>query len=152
MKQRVLVASNRGPVSYAFGADGALAGRRGGGGMIAGLMSGLAAVAPGAEATWICAAPLPWPGPTNQMSEPGSPQRTAPRPLPAATSASMAGAMPPLAVTDQPSAVALPLPAGFPAGAVFPAGTVRTESTPRSCGRIGLAARSETPAGGNEVS
>jgi trehalose 6-phosphate synthase len=56
MKQRVLVASNRGPVSYAYGADGALAGRRGGGGMIGGVMSGLAAVAPGTEATWICAA------------------------------------------------------------------------------------------------
>jgi len=56
MKQRVLVASNRGPVSYGYGADGALAGRRGGGGMIGGVMSGLAAVAPGAEVSWICAA------------------------------------------------------------------------------------------------
>jgi trehalose 6-phosphate synthase len=38
MKQRVLVASNRGPVSYQFGTDGSLTGRRGGGGMIAGVI------------------------------------------------------------------------------------------------------------------
>ncbi len=56
MKQRVLVASNRGPISYQFAADGSLTGRRGGGGMIAGLTSGLAAVAPQADVTWICAA------------------------------------------------------------------------------------------------
>ena len=56
MKQRVLVASNRGPVSYQFGADGSLTGKRGGGGMIAGVISGLAAVAPEADVTWICAA------------------------------------------------------------------------------------------------
>ena len=56
MKQRVLVASNRGPVSYQFGADGSLTGRRGGGGMIAGVISGLAAVAPETDVTWICAA------------------------------------------------------------------------------------------------
>ena len=56
MKQRVLVASNRGPVSYQFGADGSLQGRRGGGGMIAGVTSGLAALGPGADVTWICAA------------------------------------------------------------------------------------------------
>ncbi|HEY6312789.1 MAG TPA: trehalose-6-phosphate synthase [Streptosporangiaceae bacterium] len=56
MKQRVLVASNRGPVSYQFGADGSLVGKRGGGGMIAGVMSGLAAVAPETHVTWICAA------------------------------------------------------------------------------------------------
>src|ERR1700726_2601646 len=56
MKHRVLVASNRGPVSYQFGPDGSLTGRRGGGGMIAGVISGLAAVAPEAEVTWICAA------------------------------------------------------------------------------------------------
>ena len=52
----MLVASNRGPVSYQLGADGALAGRRGGGGLIAGMTSGLAAVAAQAEVTWICAA------------------------------------------------------------------------------------------------
>jgi len=56
MKQRVLVASNRGPISYQFAADGSLTGQRGGGGMIAGVISGLAAVAPEADVTWICAA------------------------------------------------------------------------------------------------
>jgi trehalose 6-phosphate synthase len=56
MRKRVLVASNRGPVSYQFGADGALTGRRGGGGLIAGVAEGLAAVAPEAEVSWICAA------------------------------------------------------------------------------------------------
>jgi trehalose 6-phosphate synthase len=56
MKQRVLVASNRGPISYQFATDGSLTGQRGGGGMIAGMMSGLAAVAPQADVTWICAA------------------------------------------------------------------------------------------------
>jgi trehalose 6-phosphate synthase len=56
MKQRVLVASNRGPISYQFATDGSLTGQRGGGGMIAGVMSGLAAVAPQADVTWICAA------------------------------------------------------------------------------------------------
>ena len=56
MKQRVLVASNRGPVSYQFGADGSLTGRRGGGGMIAGVADGLAALGPETSATWICAA------------------------------------------------------------------------------------------------
>jgi trehalose 6-phosphate synthase len=56
MKQRVLVASNRGPISYQFAADGSLTGQRGGGGMIAGVTSGLAAVAPEADVTWICAA------------------------------------------------------------------------------------------------
>src|SRR5580658_1931461 len=56
MKQRVLVASNRGPISYQFATDGSLTGQRGGGGMIAGVMSGLAAVAPHCDVTWICAA------------------------------------------------------------------------------------------------
>jgi len=56
MKQRVLVASNRGPISYEFATDGSLTGRRGGGGMIAGVTSGLAAVAPQTDVTWICAA------------------------------------------------------------------------------------------------
>src|SRR4029077_8689885 len=56
MNQRVLVASNRGPVSYQFGADGSLTGSRGGGGMIAGVTEGLAALAPGTSVTWICAA------------------------------------------------------------------------------------------------
>ena len=56
MKRRVLVASNRGPVSYQFGPDGTLTGRRGGGGLVAGVTSGLAAMAPEAEVSWICAA------------------------------------------------------------------------------------------------
>ena len=56
MNQRVLVASNRGPVSYQFGADGSLTGHRGGGGMIAGVTDGLAALGPETSATWICAA------------------------------------------------------------------------------------------------
>jgi trehalose 6-phosphate synthase len=56
MNQRVLVASNRGPVSYQFGADGSLTSSRGGGGMIAGVADGLAALGPGASSTWICAA------------------------------------------------------------------------------------------------
>jgi trehalose 6-phosphate synthase len=56
MRQRVLVASNRGPVSYRFTADGTLIGRRGGGGLIAGVTSGLAALALEADVSWICAA------------------------------------------------------------------------------------------------
>jgi len=56
MTQRVLVASNRGPVSYWFGVDGTLIGRRGGGGLIAGVTSGLAALALEAHVSWICAA------------------------------------------------------------------------------------------------
>ena len=50
------MASNRGPVSYQFRADGSLAGQRGGGGMIAGVTEGLAALGPEADVTWICAA------------------------------------------------------------------------------------------------
>ncbi len=50
------MASNRGPVSYQFGADGSMAGQRGGGGMIAGVTEGLAALGPEASVTWICAA------------------------------------------------------------------------------------------------
>jgi trehalose 6-phosphate synthase len=56
MKKRVLVASNRGPVSYQFGADGTLTGQRGGGGLVAGVAEGVAAMAPEAEVSWICAA------------------------------------------------------------------------------------------------
>jgi trehalose 6-phosphate synthase len=56
MKQRVLVASNRGPVSYEFGADGTLTGRRGGGGLVAGVAGGLAALTPETDVSWICAA------------------------------------------------------------------------------------------------
>jgi trehalose 6-phosphate synthase len=56
MRQRVLVASNRGPVSYRFAADGTLASTRGGGGLIAGVTSGLTAIVPEADVSWICAA------------------------------------------------------------------------------------------------
>ena len=45
----LLVASNRGPVSYERGDDGSLAARRGGGGMVSGLTSGLAAAASSLE-------------------------------------------------------------------------------------------------------
>src|SRR5215475_6451854 len=49
---RVLVASNRGPVSFRLSADGKLTSRRGGGGMV----SGLSSVAGQAEVLWVCAA------------------------------------------------------------------------------------------------
>ncbi|MFC0599986.1 alpha,alpha-trehalose-phosphate synthase (UDP-forming) [Streptomyces palmae] len=49
---QVLVASNRGPVSYTAGADGTLVAKRGGGGLV----SGLSAIGPDAGAVWVCAA------------------------------------------------------------------------------------------------
>jgi trehalose 6-phosphate synthase len=49
---RVLIASNRGPVSFSLGDDGKLTSRRGGGGVVA----GLSAVADRAEVLWVCAA------------------------------------------------------------------------------------------------
>jgi trehalose 6-phosphate synthase len=49
---RILVASNRGPVSFSRGGDGQLTARRGGGGMV----SGLSSVAGQAEVLWVCAA------------------------------------------------------------------------------------------------
>ncbi|MER7000640.1 trehalose-6-phosphate synthase [Streptomyces sp. NPDC000410] len=49
---QVLVASNRGPVTYAFREDGTLDARRGGGGLV----SGLSAIGPDANALWVCAA------------------------------------------------------------------------------------------------
>src|ERR1700761_2854647 len=53
----VLVASNRGPVSFSFAADGSLVARRGGGGLVSGLTPGLAAVAAdGGGGLWLCAA------------------------------------------------------------------------------------------------
>ncbi|MFI6940594.1 trehalose-6-phosphate synthase [Streptomyces sp. NPDC050418] len=48
----VLVASNRGPVSYVVRDDGALDSRRGGGGLV----SGLSAIGPDADALWVCSA------------------------------------------------------------------------------------------------
>ncbi|MGC9378144.1 alpha,alpha-trehalose-phosphate synthase (UDP-forming) [Streptomyces sp. MH13] len=49
---QVLVASNRGPVSYEVGEDGSLHARRGGGGLV----SGLSAIGPDAGALWVCSA------------------------------------------------------------------------------------------------
>src|SRR5262249_45426858 len=49
---RVLIASNRGPVSFSLGDDGKLTSRRGGGGLVA----GLSAIAGRAEVLWVCAA------------------------------------------------------------------------------------------------
>jgi trehalose 6-phosphate synthase len=52
----LIVASNRGPVSYSHAPDGALTPRRGGGGMVSGLTSGLAAMAGDGGVLWVCAA------------------------------------------------------------------------------------------------
>ncbi|MEE1929662.1 trehalose-6-phosphate synthase [Streptomyces sp. TRM 70351] len=49
---QVLVASNRGPVSYTLGDDGSLTAKRGGGGLV----SGLSAIGSDADAVWVCAA------------------------------------------------------------------------------------------------
>ncbi|WP_460067043.1 alpha,alpha-trehalose-phosphate synthase (UDP-forming) [Streptomyces sp. YKOK-I1] len=49
---QVLVASNRGPVSYSVGEDGSLHSKRGGGGLV----SGLSAIGPEAGALWVCSA------------------------------------------------------------------------------------------------
>src|SRR5215469_104974 len=50
--RRVLVASNRGPLSFTRGDDGQLTAKRGGGGMV----SGLSAVAETEDMLWVCAA------------------------------------------------------------------------------------------------
>ncbi len=49
---QVLVASNRGPVSYEVADDGSLRTKRGGGGLV----SGLSAIGPEAGALWVCSA------------------------------------------------------------------------------------------------
>src|SRR6266480_2834998 len=49
---RVLIASNRGPVSFSLGDDGRLISRRGGGGVA----TALSALAGRAEVLWVCAA------------------------------------------------------------------------------------------------
>lgn len=49
---QVLVASNRGPVSYQVAEDGSLTAKRGGGGLV----SGLSAIGPDAGALWVCSA------------------------------------------------------------------------------------------------
>ncbi|MCX5387867.1 trehalose-6-phosphate synthase [Streptomyces sp. NBC_00083] len=51
-RAQVLVASNRGPVSYVFQEDGSLESRRGGGGLV----SGLSAIGSDVESVWVCAA------------------------------------------------------------------------------------------------
>ncbi|MFC9653743.1 MULTISPECIES: trehalose-6-phosphate synthase [unclassified Streptomyces] len=51
-RAKVLVASNRGPVSYTLRDDGALEAKRGGGGLV----SGLSAIGQDADAVWVCAA------------------------------------------------------------------------------------------------
>ena len=48
----VLVASNRGPVSYQVREDGSLHAKRGGGGLV----SGLSAIGPDTDALWVCSA------------------------------------------------------------------------------------------------
>ncbi|SFE98064.1 alpha,alpha-trehalose-phosphate synthase (UDP-forming) [Streptomyces mirabilis] len=48
----ILVASNRGPVTYEVHEDGSLRARRGGGGLV----SGLSAIGPDAGALWVCSA------------------------------------------------------------------------------------------------
>jgi trehalose 6-phosphate synthase len=50
--RRILIASNRGPVSFTLGDDGRLTARRGGGGVV----SGLSSVAGQADVRWVCAA------------------------------------------------------------------------------------------------
>jgi len=50
--RQILIASNRGPVSFSRGDDGHLSVRRGGGGMV----SGLSVVASRADLLWVCAA------------------------------------------------------------------------------------------------
>ncbi|WP_369247445.1 trehalose-6-phosphate synthase [Streptomyces sp. R41] len=49
---RILVASNRGPVTYEVREDGSLHAKRGGGGLV----SGLSAIGPDAGALWVCSA------------------------------------------------------------------------------------------------
>ncbi|MDX6229981.1 MAG: trehalose 6-phosphate synthase [Frankiales bacterium] len=49
---KILVASNRGPVSFVEGEDGALELRRGGGGLV----SGMTVAAQGRDTVWVCAA------------------------------------------------------------------------------------------------
>jgi trehalose 6-phosphate synthase len=52
----LLVASNRGPVSFGFAEDGSLTAKRGGGGMVSGLTSGLADAAAAGAVRWLCTA------------------------------------------------------------------------------------------------
>jgi len=52
----LIVASNRGPLSYSHADDGSLTARRGGGGMVSGLTSALAPAMADGGALWLCAA------------------------------------------------------------------------------------------------
>ena len=52
MAADLLIASNRGPVSFSYAEDGSLTFRRGGGGLV----SGLASVTRSGDALWVCAA------------------------------------------------------------------------------------------------
>src|SRR5580692_646554 len=99
------------------------------------------------RSSWICPAPSCWPGPANQRSEPGALQRTLARPELCATSASMAEAIAPVAVTDQPTCTGV---AFLPA--VEAAGTDTRERTPGPAWLIGATVRSWAPAGGSGVS
>jgi trehalose 6-phosphate synthase len=49
---QILVASNRGPITYSLSESGELTARRGGGGLV----SGLSAIGPDAGAVWVCSA------------------------------------------------------------------------------------------------
>jgi trehalose 6-phosphate synthase len=55
-RSRLLVASNRGPLSFTLAPDGSLSARRGAGGLVSGLMPGLSSLAERSEVVWICAA------------------------------------------------------------------------------------------------
>ena len=98
------------------------------------------------RSSWIFDAPFCWPGPTNHRSDPGTPQRTLAIPVLSASSASMACAIEPLPVTDQPWAAG---PDFFPV--TVPAGSVSRETAPGLCARTGLAPFSVSPAGGSAV-
>jgi trehalose 6-phosphate synthase len=55
-RRLLLIASNRGPVSFGYAADGSLTSRRGGGGMVSGLMAGLEGAVGEGGVRWLCAA------------------------------------------------------------------------------------------------
>ena len=51
-KAQILIAANRGPVSFSFGDDGSLQHRRGAGGLVSGMIS----VATEVDSIWVCTA------------------------------------------------------------------------------------------------
>ncbi len=99
------------------------------------------------RSSWICLTPFCGPGPANHRSDPGSPQRMLARPELLASSASMACAMVPLAVTDQPWTTWV----GFLL-TLCAAGTFSIHSAPGSAGLIGLTGFSWAPASGTGAS